>query len=115
MYLSMGNVLRNPHVGLLFVDFVAQKRLRLNGVASIDDDDPLLAELPGGAVRRAGARDRGVPELPALHPQAAARRAVALRAARRVRPTPVPDWKRRAWSQDALPAADPARDAPPLD
>src|SRR5664280_403116 len=38
MYLSMGNVLHNPHVGLLFVDFEAQKRLRLNGVASIAED-----------------------------------------------------------------------------
>ena len=33
MYVSMGNALRNPEVGLLFVDFQRQKRLRLNGVA----------------------------------------------------------------------------------
>jgi hypothetical protein len=29
--------------------------------------------------------------------------------------TPVPDWKRAAWSRDALPAADPARNTEPLD
>ena len=29
MYLSTGNVLVNPHVGLLFVDFENRKRLRL--------------------------------------------------------------------------------------
>src|ERR1700736_6163237 len=46
MYLSMGNVLVNPNVGLLFVDFESRKRLRLNGVASIDDADPLLAGYP---------------------------------------------------------------------
>ena len=46
MYLSLGNALQNPHVGLLFVDFVGQKRLRLNGVASIADDDPLLPGYP---------------------------------------------------------------------
>ena len=44
MYLSMGNALVNPHVGLLFIDFEGRKRLRLNGVASVDLDDPLRAE-----------------------------------------------------------------------
>ena len=35
MYLSMGNTLENPEVGLLFIDFERQKRMRLNGTASI--------------------------------------------------------------------------------
>jgi predicted pyridoxine 5'-phosphate oxidase superfamily flavin-nucleotide-binding protein len=49
MYLSMGNLAVNPHVGLLFVDFTAQRpsRLRLNGVASVDEHDPLAAAYPG--------------------------------------------------------------------
>ena len=40
MYLSMGNVLENPTSGMLFIDFVSARpsRLRLNGIASIDDD-----------------------------------------------------------------------------
>jgi predicted pyridoxine 5'-phosphate oxidase superfamily flavin-nucleotide-binding protein len=46
MYLSAGNVLVNPHVGLLFVDFQRQARLRVNGSASIADNDPLLSEWP---------------------------------------------------------------------
>src|ERR671918_2898611 len=46
MYLSMGNALVNPHVGLLFIDFEGRKRLRLNGVASVDPHDLLLAEYP---------------------------------------------------------------------
>ena len=46
MYLSVGNALVNPHVGLLFIDFEGRKRLRLNGVASVADDDPLLADYP---------------------------------------------------------------------
>src|SRR6266851_9221809 len=29
MYLSAGNVLRNPHVGMLFVDFTAERPSRL--------------------------------------------------------------------------------------
>ena len=44
MYLSLGNLLVNPQVGILFIDFARPKRLRVNGIASIDDDDPLLAE-----------------------------------------------------------------------
>ena len=43
-YQSMGNLLQNPNAGLLFIDFEGQQRLRLQGVASIDDDDPRLAE-----------------------------------------------------------------------
>ena len=35
MYLSMGNTLENPEVGLLFIDFENRKRMRLNGTASI--------------------------------------------------------------------------------
>src|SRR3954447_2352227 len=44
MYLSMGNVLENPHVGLLFIDFTGNppRRLRANGTASIDENDELL-------------------------------------------------------------------------
>src|SRR5215212_11183007 len=39
MYLSMGNVLENPHVGLLFIDFLGNppRRLRVNGSASITE------------------------------------------------------------------------------
>jgi predicted pyridoxine 5'-phosphate oxidase superfamily flavin-nucleotide-binding protein len=46
MYLSAGNALANPHVGLLFVDFERRRRMRLNGVASIDESDELLSEYP---------------------------------------------------------------------
>src|SRR5438876_290943 len=44
MYLSMGNVLVNEHVGLLFIDFAGDppRRLRVNGTASVAEDDPLL-------------------------------------------------------------------------
>src|SRR5213592_336479 len=46
MYLTAGNTLVNPHVGLLFIDFERRRRMRLNGIASVADDDPLLAEYP---------------------------------------------------------------------
>src|ERR687886_2016124 len=46
MYLTAGNLLVHPQVGLLFIDFEGRKRMRLNGVASIAAGDPLLAEYP---------------------------------------------------------------------
>ena len=46
MYLSMGNVLHNAQVGMLFIDFEKQQRLRVNGLATIDERDPLMAQCP---------------------------------------------------------------------
>jgi predicted pyridoxine 5'-phosphate oxidase superfamily flavin-nucleotide-binding protein len=46
-YRSWGNVLVNPHVGLLFIDFEQPQRLRVNGRATLRDDDPLLGACPG--------------------------------------------------------------------
>ena len=80
MFLSAGNALVNPHVGLLFIDFEERKRMRLNGIAEHVDERPAARRVPRGAVPLARARDRGVPELPALHPPLQARRALALRA-----------------------------------
>src|ERR1700756_3541149 len=44
MYLSMGNVLVNPHVGMLFLDLENAWRMRVDGEAHIDREDPLLAD-----------------------------------------------------------------------
>ena len=44
MYLSMGNIAGNQNVGLLFVDFERPYRLRVQGMASVNLDDPLLPE-----------------------------------------------------------------------
>jgi uncharacterized protein len=47
MYRTWGNVLVNAHVGLLFLDFERPQRLRVNGTAQIDEDDPLRTDCPG--------------------------------------------------------------------
>lgn len=48
MFKSLGNVLVNPHVGLLFIAMhVSPKRLRINGVATVNSDDALLATTIG--------------------------------------------------------------------
>ena len=49
MYRTWGNVLVNPHVGLLFIDFENAKRIRVNGTATIGADDPLLPTFEGAA------------------------------------------------------------------
>ena len=35
MYLSMGNITANPHVGFLFIDFERPYRLRVQGEAEV--------------------------------------------------------------------------------
>jgi predicted pyridoxine 5'-phosphate oxidase superfamily flavin-nucleotide-binding protein len=47
MFRSLGNVLVNPAVALLFIDFERPNRLRVNGAARVVEGDPLLAEFPG--------------------------------------------------------------------
>ena len=79
MYLSLGNLLVNPQVGILFIDFASPKRLRVNGIASIDDDDPLLAEYAEAQLVVRVRATRRPSELPALRAPAGARRALALR------------------------------------
>ena len=44
MFYSMGNVLGNSQVGLLFVNFEKPHRLRVQGTASVDDNDTLLKD-----------------------------------------------------------------------
>jgi predicted pyridoxine 5'-phosphate oxidase superfamily flavin-nucleotide-binding protein len=45
LYNSLGNMLVNPHVGMLFIDFEAQARMRVNGKAEILEIDAAVQEL----------------------------------------------------------------------
>jgi len=48
MFKSLGNVLVNPYVGLLFIAMHGNpKRLRVNGMATVSSDDLLLASTVG--------------------------------------------------------------------
>ena len=48
MFKSLGNILVNPNVGLLFIAMHGKPlRLRLNGTATVSDRDPLMAETVG--------------------------------------------------------------------
>jgi predicted pyridoxine 5'-phosphate oxidase superfamily flavin-nucleotide-binding protein len=111
MFLSFGNTLVNPHVGLLFLDFEGQRRLRVNGVASVDDADPLAAEFPEAQfIVRVRIREV-FPNCPRyLHRYRLVERSAFV--PRAGVETPVPGWKRADWACDVLPARDPARRSP---
>ena len=48
MFKSLGNVVVNPAVGLLFIDMGDKpRRLRVNGTASVIRDDPLMQRFAG--------------------------------------------------------------------
>jgi predicted pyridoxine 5'-phosphate oxidase superfamily flavin-nucleotide-binding protein len=44
MFYSMGNLVGNDKVGLLFLNFERPHRIRVQGIARVDDNDPLLAD-----------------------------------------------------------------------
>jgi uncharacterized protein len=45
MYFSAGNMAETSKVGMLFIDFENQTRLRVNGLAHIDDDHEMLSDV----------------------------------------------------------------------
>ena len=108
MYLSMGNVLVNPAVGMLFIDFERGHRMRLNGNASIDPNDPLMAEYPEAQfIVRVRAREV-FPNCPRyIHRYQLVQRSRFV--PKKGKATPVPDWKRAQWASDVLAAGDRAR------
>jgi predicted pyridoxine 5'-phosphate oxidase superfamily flavin-nucleotide-binding protein len=107
MFLSAGNALVNPHVGLLFISFEERKRMRLNGVAEHVGDDPLLAEFPEAQFLWRVRATEVFPNCPRyIHRYQLVERS-------RFVPktgcdTPVPEWKQREWAHDVLAAGDPA-------
>jgi predicted pyridoxine 5'-phosphate oxidase superfamily flavin-nucleotide-binding protein len=110
MFLSMGNLLGSPRVGMLFIDFVSARpsRLRLNGIATIDQRDPLNDDYPGAQfVVRVNATEV-FPNCPRyIHRMALIERSRFVPSAGHE--PPIPDWKRSDWARDVLPQADPAR------
>jgi len=114
MFLSLGNLGQNPQVGLLFIDFEAQQRLRVNGVASLLDADPLLADYPEAQLIIRVRATQIFPNCPRyIHKLQVVELSTFV--PRAGCETPVPNWKRRPWSREVLPAADPALKEPIID
>jgi uncharacterized protein len=109
MYLSMGNVAVNPHVGMLFIDFTARRpsRLRLNGTASMDERDPLMERYPEAQFVVRVEATEVFPNCPRyIHRMELVERSRFV--PKRGEETPVPGWKRTDWACDVLPEGDPA-------
>ena len=105
MFRSLGNVLVNPAVGLLFIDFSKPKRLRINGQARVDEHDPLLEQFPGAqrmvrvqAMHIFPNCPRYIHRLDLQEPSAFAPRASYT--------PPVPQWKSWDALSDVLPRSD---------
>ena len=47
MYYSMGNIAETARLGMLFIDFVRPRRLRIQATATVSDDDELMEAYPG--------------------------------------------------------------------
>lgn len=46
-FMSLGNLIENPMIGMLFIDFETQRRLRINGRAEILEDPEAVEQFPG--------------------------------------------------------------------
>lgn len=108
MYRTLGNISRNPHVGLLFVKFDGKTvRIRINGHASILDDKAALSRHYAAKpfVRVKCELFSNCPRV--VHDLASGRLSEYL-----PRPgydPPAPEWKQRDYIRDILPGADPHR------
>ena len=111
MFKSLGNVLVNPHVGLLFIDFESPKRLRVNGESSVHADDVLLSEFVGAQLIVRVRAKAIFPNCPRyIHKMQMTEQSVY--APCEGRTPPVPKWKQFPEFREVLPPGDPAADAP---
>jgi len=105
MYRTWGNVLVNPHVGLLFIDFDQTKRIRVNGTAQVREDDPLRDDFPGAVFIVRVTASRIFPNCPRyIHKMQLVEHSAY--APRPEYTPPVPAWKTFEAFRDALPARD---------
>ena len=112
MFKSAGNLLANPRVGMLFMDFEKPKRLRVNGTASIDFSDSLLGSFEGAQLVVRVHAAHIFPNCPRyIHRMALEEFSVYAPAAGHEPPTPA--WKEMEAFRDYLPRSlpdDPAVD-----
>ena len=105
MFLSLGNIAEASRIGLLFIDFEQPRRLRLHGTARNDVEDPLLADYPEALLITRVRLQSIFTNCPRyIHPHK--RVAQSAFVPRPGHETPLPEWKRVDYLQDALPEKD---------
>jgi predicted pyridoxine 5'-phosphate oxidase superfamily flavin-nucleotide-binding protein len=108
MFRSLGNVLVNAAVALLFIDFERPNRLRVNGRATIAERDPLLEAFPGAQLVVRVRATRIFPNCPRyIHKMTLVEPSPY--SPREGYTPPVPKWKRFEAFCDVLPKGDPAQ------
>ncbi len=102
MFRSLGNIVVNPKVGLLFIDFERPNRMRVNGTASLHDDDALLGAFDGAQLIVRVRAERIFPNCPRyIHRMQNVEPSVY--APRPGHVPPVPEWKQMDVFRDYLP------------
>lgn len=108
MYLSLGNIVGQERVGMLFIDFESPRRLRLHGRARLDADDPMRSAFPG-----ARSIVRVEPEVLFVNCGRYIHQVDGMRLSPHTpaagREQPFPNWKRIDIFAGTLPAGDDAR------
>jgi uncharacterized protein len=111
MFKSLGNVRAAGKVGLLFLDFENPKRLRVNGTATISDNDPLLEQVVGAQlIVRVTAQQifpncpRYIHRMQMIEPSQYVPQAGVT--------APIPKWKTYPQFNDVLSVSDQARNKP---
>ena len=102
MFRSLGNILVNPKVGLLFVDFEQGDRMRVNGMGEIRRTDPIMAEFPGAQSMVFVRAEQIFPNCPRyIHKMKLVEHFVY--APRKDHTPPVPGWKKNPSFKDVVP------------
>jgi uncharacterized protein len=107
MFKSLGNLTVNPQVGMLFIDFESPKRLRVNGRATVDEKDPLLAEFAGADLIVRVQPEAVFPNCPRYIHKLQLVEMSTYAPQPGVTP-PIPNWKLRPEFTEVLPPGDPA-------
>lgn len=101
-FMSTGNILETGKVGMLFIDWPTQWRMRVNGTATIEFDDPLKAEWPEAQFVVRVHTEEVFPNCPRyVHKMELVEHSVFV--PKEECATPDPDWKR--YFEDDLPEA----------
>jgi len=109
MYRTLGNIKRNPNVGLLFVRFDGKsRRIRINGKASIHTEREFL-ERHYGAKAVVRIECELYPNCPRYIPNLTEDASSPYIPRRDESPPPAPEWKRRDYIREILPRDDPHR------
>ncbi|HEX6236071.1 MAG TPA: pyridoxamine 5'-phosphate oxidase family protein [Acidimicrobiales bacterium] len=104
MFRSLGNILVNPRVGMLFIDFAQRARMRVNGTATVHHDGESLAAFEGAQAAVRVAVQRVFPNCPRyIHRMEMVEHSA--NAPRRGHVPPDADWKRMPVFRDVLPGS----------